>query len=267
MAQVKVEAIDAVIGGNELTLPDTWVTLQDATTGYNGPGSYHIQLSSSGGYVVTQGLRPADSGTLMTIARVVLTPSGATVLTDKRVLNVGWVGVNATVMQTANADGSYLASGVVTERTILGGISKLLDSLGTAQGDILFRGALGWEILSPGTAGYFLKTNGSGADPAWAAASGGGGGSTGSCTESTQAATITATQILASNSGRLGVVISNRSAATLFLGADSSTTTAKFFAIVQPNGQYVLPVAYTGAIWAIWDSAPGGQANIAAFPS
>jgi hypothetical protein len=35
---------------------------------------------------------------------------------------------------------------------------------------------LGWTVLLPGTSGFFLKTNGPGADPAWAAGGGGGGG-------------------------------------------------------------------------------------------
>ena len=41
---------------------------------------------------------------------------------------------------------------------------------GIAQGDILYRGASVWERLAAGTSGYFLKTQGAGANPAWAAA-------------------------------------------------------------------------------------------------
>lgn len=44
-------------------------------------------------------------------------------------------------------------------------ISQLLDLLGLAQGDVLFRGAAGWEILAP-TANKFLRSNGA-ADPSW----------------------------------------------------------------------------------------------------
>jgi hypothetical protein len=46
--------------------------------------------------------------------------------------------------------------------------SKLPESILTTQGDILIRGATGVERLPPGTAGYFLKTQGSGANPVWA---------------------------------------------------------------------------------------------------
>ncbi len=37
-----------------------------------------------------------------------------------------------------------------------------------AQGDVLFYGGSDYERLAAGTSGYFLKTLGSGADPAWA---------------------------------------------------------------------------------------------------
>ena len=39
-----------------------------------------------------------------------------------------------------------------------------------ARGDILFRDATKWARLAAGTSGNFLKTNGAGADPAWAGA-------------------------------------------------------------------------------------------------
>jgi hypothetical protein len=52
------------------------------------------------------------------------------------------------------------------------GLSALLDSLfGSAEGDILYRGASAWITLPPGTSGQFLQTQGSGAAPLWASAS------------------------------------------------------------------------------------------------
>lgn len=51
-------------------------------------------------------------------------------------------------------------------------LSEVLDFIGSAaQGDILYRDASGWARLGAGTSGHFLKTNGTGANPAWAAAS------------------------------------------------------------------------------------------------
>lgn len=47
-------------------------------------------------------------------------------------------------------------------------ISAVLDDLlGTTHGNVGYRGASAWEPLAPGTAGYFLQTQGSGANPSW----------------------------------------------------------------------------------------------------
>jgi hypothetical protein len=55
-------------------------------------------------------------------------------------------------------------------------IQTLLDGISATQGVVLYRGASAWVALSPGTVGYFLQTQGAGADPVWAAGGGGGGG-------------------------------------------------------------------------------------------
>lgn len=55
------------------------------------------------------------------------------------------------------------------ERTL----SQVLDYIGSpARGDVLYRGASAWQRLAAGTAGQFLQTQGSSADPVWAAAGG-----------------------------------------------------------------------------------------------
>ena len=51
-------------------------------------------------------------------------------------------------------------------------ISSILDSIGSAQGDLLYRGSSGWSVLAPGTGGYVLSTNGAGANPSWISVSG-----------------------------------------------------------------------------------------------
>lgn len=50
---------------------------------------------------------------------------------------------------------------------VLNQISNLLDLIGSTRGSILYRGANGWAIKAPGTAGQVLQTNGPGADPTW----------------------------------------------------------------------------------------------------
>lgn len=65
-------------------------------------------------------------------------------------------------------------AGSVEESTV----SEVLDFLsGVARGNIIYRNATEWVVLAPGTAGQVLQTNGAGADPSWATASGGDTGS------------------------------------------------------------------------------------------
>jgi len=54
------------------------------------------------------------------------------------------------------------------------GVSSALDTIGSTQGDILYRSGAGWTVLAPGTAGYVLQTNGAATNPTWSAAGGNG---------------------------------------------------------------------------------------------
>lgn len=75
------------------------------------------------------------------------------------------------VSATARLLGRKTASAGVTEEVSL---TEVLDFIGSAaQGDILYRGASSWARLAAGTSGQFLKTLGSGANPAWDAAGSG----------------------------------------------------------------------------------------------
>jgi len=56
-------------------------------------------------------------------------------------------------------------------------LPRLMDTtLGNTRGSILYRGAAGWTILVPGTAGHVLKSAGAGADPLYAAETAAAGG-------------------------------------------------------------------------------------------
>jgi len=46
-------------------------------------------------------------------------------------------------------------------------VSSILDGLGLAQGDLLYRNATTWTALPPGTSGQILSTGGTGANPGW----------------------------------------------------------------------------------------------------
>ena len=70
----------------------------------------------------------------------------------------------------ANTSGSTAAP-VSTTQTLM------LDTIGSTQGDILFRAASAWVRLAAGTSGQVLKTLGAGANPVWGAAAVGASGS------------------------------------------------------------------------------------------
>ncbi|BCJ90048.1 hypothetical protein IZ6_07830 [Terrihabitans soli] len=56
-------------------------------------------------------------------------------------------------------------------------LTALFDAVfGSTRGAILLRGDTGWEKLNPGTSGFVLTSNGSGADPSYAEPEAGGGG-------------------------------------------------------------------------------------------
>lgn len=54
--------------------------------------------------------------------------------------------------------------------------SQVLDAIGSTRGSILYRGASGWALLPPGTAGQVVTSNGSGSDPNYQDPTGGSGG-------------------------------------------------------------------------------------------
>lgn len=79
-------------------------------------------------------------------------------------------------MLYANGANTLAALGITNSRVLTssGGTpqwstaSTVLDLVGSTQGQILYRAAGAWAVLNPGTSGYFLKTQGAGANPEWA---------------------------------------------------------------------------------------------------
>jgi hypothetical protein len=85
--------------------------------------------------------------------------------------------VSGTIAQfntaVTDADFATLAgSETLTNKTLT---SPVINVGSDAQGDIYYRNGSGaFTRLAPGTSGHYLKTNGAGANPAWAAIGGGG---------------------------------------------------------------------------------------------
>lgn len=123
-----------------------------------GPGGVHGGGGGGGGGGVTDG----DKGD------ITVSGSGAT-------WNVDNDAITYAKMQNVSA-----TSRIIGRKTAAAGdpeectLSEVLDFIGSAaQGDILYRGAAGWARLGAGTNGHFLKTQGTGANPTWAAGAGG----------------------------------------------------------------------------------------------
>ncbi len=68
---------------------------------------------------------------------------------------------NPGLLGTVSTGGTSAPSGIT--------LTALMDpSIGSTQGDIIYRGASVWSALTPGTSGQVLKTLGASANPAWA---------------------------------------------------------------------------------------------------
>lgn len=80
----------------------------------------------------------------------------------------------------AGSAGQILTSNGATAATFQNATAVIDAAFGGVQGSILYRNATVWTALAPGTAGQFLKTNGAGANPAWADTVSGGAGAVGS---------------------------------------------------------------------------------------
>lgn len=87
--------------------------------------------------------------------------SGAAVAASGSIASSGYTQSTSRVLGRSTA-----GTGAIEELTLSG----VLDLVGSAaQGDILYRDAAGWARLAAGTSGNYLKTQGSGANPTWAA--------------------------------------------------------------------------------------------------
>lgn len=256
--------LDAAIGSARGSLirrgTSDWTVLAPGTAGQ------YLQSGGSGADL-TWG-NPAGAGTVTSIAT-----SGG--------IAGGPITGSGTLSLAAVATGSLLAnvSGGSASPTATS-LSALLDNaLGSGRGQVIYRGASGWAALSPGTNGYFLQTNGSGADPAWATVKGGGGAATAptlwhaACDYATTAALPAATYA----NGSAGVGATLTATGNGALSVDGSTVAAgnrilvKDQAALLQNGCYVVTATGSGAAAFVLTRAadydqPAEVAQGSAFP-
>lgn len=129
-------------------------------------------LYISGALSIDEAAQDAVGGILVDSATIDFTYSDATPSITASVIDDS---ITYAKMQNISATSRILGrktagSGDTEECTL----SQVLDFVGSAaQGDILYRGASDWARLAAGTSGHFLKTQGAGANPTWAAQTGG----------------------------------------------------------------------------------------------
>jgi hypothetical protein len=128
--------------------------------------------------------RPLSCSVVAQACNVQIPPSGGALLTTT---GDGSGLTNLSGAQLTAGSLSLAKIGPIGDKTILANITggsaspaansltALLDNmLGSVQGSVIFRGASTWSVLTPGSSGLFLQTQGVGANPQWATLAGSG---------------------------------------------------------------------------------------------
>jgi len=127
-----------------------WTALAPGTAGQ------FLQTNGSGADA-TWG-SPAGSGTVLSISAGTGISTGGSPIVSTGSVSLAAI---ADARLLANVSGASAAPGAVS-------LPAMLDyTIGSTQGQILYRSATAWSVLAPGTTGYFLATGGAAANPSW----------------------------------------------------------------------------------------------------
>lgn len=118
---------------------------------------------------------------------------------------------------------------------------------GVAQGDLLFRGASKWNNLAAGTSGYYLKSNGAGADPSWASVSVSPAGSSGQLQWNSSSSFAGAAYLNYATSGSI-LTITDGATTDVPLVVNGVTSQSGDLAQFKVNGSSLVAVKSTGSI-------------------
>jgi hypothetical protein len=211
------------------------------------------------GDIVTDGVNGANTGNLYAC---VISNTAGTWATDLAngdwtiALNVqGIINSNPAINNNnlfANISGSSIAPYGV-------GASAFLDSaFSSTQGSLLYRSGSAWVALAPGSSGQFLKTNGGGANPAWASAAGAGTVTSVATNNGLTGGTITTTGTIGLATVADSSILANVSSGT---AAPSATTLSAILDHVLGSTQGDI-IYRGGSVWAALAPGSAGQVLI-----
>lgn len=139
--------------------------------GYVPAAGNGIVTSSTGTSATIPAVDATNAGLMTPAQRAALIAAGGTNLSYTAAPTQGTVvsdtGTDATVPAVDATNAGLM---LPAQRAV---VQDMLTS--PAQGDLVYYNGTAWVKLPAGTSGQFLKTNGAGANPAWAAGGGGGG--------------------------------------------------------------------------------------------
>lgn len=131
---------------------------------YRDAGVWNVLAPGTSGQVLVTGGAAANPSwqTVAGTGTVTQVDTGAG-LTGGPITGTGTVALAAIANNTvlANISGGSLAPSSTTPTLVL-------DTIGSTEGNILYRGASVWAVLAPGTTGQVLQTQGAGSTPQWA---------------------------------------------------------------------------------------------------
>lgn len=206
--------------------------------------------------IVVDGPAGANTGNLYSCAISNLSGTWATDLSNgdwSLALNVQSI-VNSLPQISNNQVFGNISGGTATPTGV--NVSALLDSaIGSIQGSVLYRSGSAWTVLTPGTSGQVLTTQGASANPQWSSTSG-----TGSVTSVATGAGLTGGPITTTGTVSLATVadkamLANTSGGTAVPGA---TTLSAYLDNVLGSTQGSI-IYRGGATWASLGPGSSGQ--------
>lgn len=208
------------------------------------------------GDIVTDGVNGNDTGNLYACAIPNISNVWSTDLASgiwSLALNVQGI-VNALPTIPNNNVFANISGGTATPVGV--GVSALLDStLGNVQGSLLYRAGALWTVLTPGTNGQVLSTQGPSANPQWITNSAGGGTITGvTAGAGLTGGGVTGNVTLSVDTVANGAVMANLSGAT---ATPIGTTISAILDATLGSSQGDI-LYRSGTTWAVLTPASGG---------